>query len=627
MMVLLGESVLFKPEIISKAGLHESIVLDDGSSVGALLRVKGLFQRTDIVNTNGRRYPDDCWNCLESEQIQESFKNRSMLGLLEHPKDGVTRLDLIPSHVILGAKNMKDGRILGEALILNTDTGRNLAAIFEAGCSVGISSRGEGELRSVGGYQEVIPETFKLRTWDFTCNNSVPDAVIKVDLTNTPVESIENTISENPLEESNPIQKESEMIKESKEEPAPEPISNTEESQPSVESVTESREQKTIYNSMNKLQEMRKLDRELSKMIPSNIKKLPFQSKVSLSEGLMEMSGQVESLIAESPATKDLGTRLLKRIQETQEEIDNSSVPVEDTGNDVPLDLTADEPPSEEPPESNSEVCSKECFCNVITDVLSQLYPEVDSEKFKSYAKGAYDSYAEGTLTDIKDSVDKIISEPAESGEGETEEDVFDGIPEEGSDVSEEIPDDVTVDQKFESAVKIIEVLKKRLNENQSETTKRLTDRLAKAKTLLNSAKGVGTIVKLQNELKESKKATLTSDKEQRYRDTLVEARAELLDNKKLIDSQKNLLKESKLAITDLESQVKTKSDLVEASVELLKRHGIQDASLLRRVDESNKPIVESKKPETKEGENLNESEMHDVLRIIKRNRQSNLYS
>ena len=177
-MIICSDPISFVPS--SRTSVTESVNVE-GKALNSLLKVTGVFQRYDVVNSNGRKYGKDLFeNVLNESSTQEAFKRKSMLGLLEHPADGLTKLDRSPSHVILNAWDNGDGKILGEALILNTTSGKELAAIFSAGCSVGISSRGDGELINENGVYVVDPKTYKLITWDFVYDNSVPGARISM---------------------------------------------------------------------------------------------------------------------------------------------------------------------------------------------------------------------------------------------------------------------------------------------------------------------------------------------------------------------------------------------------------------------------------------------------------------
>lgn len=148
-----------------------------GGSSG-VMRVRGVFQRADVINGNKRIYPLSLWEkAMEDEDVVNSIKDRRMLGEVEHPSDGTTNLGRV-SHLISKLELHNDGTIFGEAEILPTRAGNDLKVLFENGVKVGISSRGRGSSKVQPGTEAEIvdPEDFKLETFDFVYNPSTPGA-------------------------------------------------------------------------------------------------------------------------------------------------------------------------------------------------------------------------------------------------------------------------------------------------------------------------------------------------------------------------------------------------------------------------------------------------------------------
>jgi hypothetical protein len=575
-MKLTGDVSRFIPTKVYQP-VNESIQLAEGHApVKGLLRVRGIFQRYDVTNANGRKYTKDLFErVFKDPNIIESFKAPySMLGLLEHPEDGLTKLDRIPSHVVLWAKDNGDGTIIGEALILNTSTGRDLAGIFEGGCSVGISSRGDGELVMQEGIQLVKPDTFKLITWDFVFDNSVPGArpavvpesvqpspqaappllenmnnpafkklAVRVQATKKPGFSKDGPAARQELMDychKNKIDLESpevqELLGESQAKPGAAGIAETPEylSKPLL-----------TRKSMSKLSEMRKLDLELSRIIPDKSKKLPFSTKVALSEEFSEYRSKIETIIAEDASTKSLGDRLLKRLQEAEDEFD---APAEEAPPATAPAVTPPAPGAEGAIPGETEIkfdVSQEDFCTVFCEVVKQFCPDCDEPKLKQLASEKFDSFTKGELSGVQEAVNELMAPPAEG----------DGAPATGAggeDLSgggTEIPAEAApVDKQLESALALI--------------------------------KG------LSGQLQESKDA----QKVQEFKDLLVEARDELLKSKgndERLSRNTALLREARDEIVRLRATSTEKTSILEAAVALLKKHNITDAALLRRVEET----------------------------------------
>lgn len=153
------------------------IITEDVGGTG-VMRVRGVFQRADVLNGNKRIYPLSLWEkAMEDEDVINAIKDRRMLGEVEHPSDGTTNLGRV-SHLISKLELHNDGTIFGEAEVLPTRAGNDLKVLFENGVKVGISSRGRGSSKVQPGTEAEIvdPNDFKLETFDFVYNPSTPGA-------------------------------------------------------------------------------------------------------------------------------------------------------------------------------------------------------------------------------------------------------------------------------------------------------------------------------------------------------------------------------------------------------------------------------------------------------------------
>lgn len=157
----------FKPSLIEK---NKG---DKPSSI--LMTVGGVFQRADVENANQRIYPKKLWKeVLSRNEVKTRIEKKQMFGMLGHPSNGQTDPEKV-SHVITKQEMMEDGTIYGEAEILDTPTGRIAAALFNAGCGLGISSRGDGSIEKKGNKNEV-QDDYQLETYDFVLKPSTPGA-------------------------------------------------------------------------------------------------------------------------------------------------------------------------------------------------------------------------------------------------------------------------------------------------------------------------------------------------------------------------------------------------------------------------------------------------------------------
>ena len=175
--ILLEDSYgTFRPD---RSSIIES-VLENGRKI---TKVPGRFSQVDEVNGNGRRYGQLVWekNLKDGSQLQESIKECSAFGLLEHPGDGHVDLRSPLAILVSEAQLLETGEVTGEITILNTNEGQRLLALIEAGWDPRVSSRGFGSLvRGSDGVDEVQPD-YVCEGWDVVLKPSFKSAVLNPD--------------------------------------------------------------------------------------------------------------------------------------------------------------------------------------------------------------------------------------------------------------------------------------------------------------------------------------------------------------------------------------------------------------------------------------------------------------
>lgn len=139
---------------------------------GGKIIMKGILQKADTLNQNGRVYP---LPILEREirNYQKFIKESRALGECDHPDSSVVELKNA-SHIIREAY-MEGDICYGTVELLDTPAGKILQSLVESGVTLGISSRGVGSTKSEGDYQ-VVQDDFQLICWDFVSEPSTPGA-------------------------------------------------------------------------------------------------------------------------------------------------------------------------------------------------------------------------------------------------------------------------------------------------------------------------------------------------------------------------------------------------------------------------------------------------------------------
>ena len=182
-----------RPFEISRQKIDESIKENDGRLI-----VKGVLQRAESKNQNGRVYPREVLMKETTKYLEEQVSERRALGELDHPDSSVVNLNNASHNVI--EMHWDGDDLLGTVEVLSTPSGNILKELFKSGIKLGISSRGLGSVEPMresegdDGTVEVQPD-FELIAFDFVSNPSTHGAFMR------PVnEGVEKQKPENKIE-------------------------------------------------------------------------------------------------------------------------------------------------------------------------------------------------------------------------------------------------------------------------------------------------------------------------------------------------------------------------------------------------------------------------------------------
>lgn len=139
---------------------------------GGKVMMKGVLQKADTLNQNGRIYPK---YVLEREirNYQKFIIENRALGELDHPDSSVVNLKNV-SHIVREAY-LENDVVYGTVEILDTPSGKILQSLVESGVKLGISSRGVGSTKKQGDFH-VVQDDFQLICWDYVSEPSTPGA-------------------------------------------------------------------------------------------------------------------------------------------------------------------------------------------------------------------------------------------------------------------------------------------------------------------------------------------------------------------------------------------------------------------------------------------------------------------
>ena len=165
------------PFEISRDKITESIKENDGRLV-----VKGVLQRANSKNHNGRVYPRDTLVREAKKYSDVQITERRALGELDHPDSSVVNLNNASHNVM--EMHWKGDDLVGTVEVLGTPAGNILKELFKSGIKLGISSRGLGSVKEIAEDDssqddtvEVQPD-FELIAFDFVSNPSTHGAFL-----------------------------------------------------------------------------------------------------------------------------------------------------------------------------------------------------------------------------------------------------------------------------------------------------------------------------------------------------------------------------------------------------------------------------------------------------------------
>jgi len=137
--------------------------------------IEGVFMQAEQKNRNGRVYP---FSILEREVLRytaDLVEKKRALGELNHPQGPTVNLDKV-SHLITELY-FKGNDCYGKAKVLDTPMGKIVKSLIDEGAQLGVSSRGMGSLKDIGGINEV-QQDFMLAAVDIVADPSAPSAFV-----------------------------------------------------------------------------------------------------------------------------------------------------------------------------------------------------------------------------------------------------------------------------------------------------------------------------------------------------------------------------------------------------------------------------------------------------------------
>ena len=172
-------------------------VIENSKTKGVIGKIGGIGADSNEPTRNGRRYPLELWQNVEkSEYFIEGMKNRTIIGEADHPQE---RLDYSVTEgavVLTKYEIQNDGKVYTEFDILDTLPGRTVKTYFDAGCKLGVSSRGLGEEIMQEGEKIIDANTYQFYCFDVVAFPAVKSARMElIESTSSKKQSLINSIT------------------------------------------------------------------------------------------------------------------------------------------------------------------------------------------------------------------------------------------------------------------------------------------------------------------------------------------------------------------------------------------------------------------------------------------------
>ena len=136
--------------------------------------MKGILQKSNTLNQNGRIYPKEILE-REVRNYQKFIAENRALGECDHPDSSVVELKNA-SHLVTEVWWNGDD-VMGKLKILDTPAGKVAKQLVKGGVQLGISSRGLGSTRQQG-KTTMVEDDFQLLCFDLVSEPSTTGAYL-----------------------------------------------------------------------------------------------------------------------------------------------------------------------------------------------------------------------------------------------------------------------------------------------------------------------------------------------------------------------------------------------------------------------------------------------------------------
>jgi Kyanoviridae head maturation protease len=152
-----------------------SAINEAAQSGSGTIRIKGVFQRANEKNQNGRVYPKAILE-REAQKYMSFVNERRALGELDHPESPIVNLKNVSHNVI--EMHWEGDDLCGTMEILSTPSGNIVRELMRNRIRLGVSSRGVGSIIETTQDSVEVDDDFNLICFDIVSNPSTHGAFL-----------------------------------------------------------------------------------------------------------------------------------------------------------------------------------------------------------------------------------------------------------------------------------------------------------------------------------------------------------------------------------------------------------------------------------------------------------------
>jgi hypothetical protein len=171
-----------------------SLITESAEKGNGTVRIKGILQRANAKNQNGRIYPKEILMREAQKYHDEFIMSRRAVGELDHPDSPTVNLRNVSHNIV--EMHWDGDDLVGSIEILSTPSGNIVKELMRNGIQLGVSSRGMGSVVNIGENTVEVDEDFNLICFDIVSNPSTHGAYLFENVTRNIQDAKDNRINE-----------------------------------------------------------------------------------------------------------------------------------------------------------------------------------------------------------------------------------------------------------------------------------------------------------------------------------------------------------------------------------------------------------------------------------------------